>query len=347
MDLLEQFKNYRKIDQREVLERTETLPCDVFYLNEKTKSYVLLAKKGKESITLKKIPGEKYILKDDYNYYLDLIADKYKKFKKDFETKSEDKSISFVEKVEALYNYAETLVESILGDPNNKTLLNESYVLSKHTFKLAGINLSLINHLQKTRDLNKYTLGHSVNVFFAIATFLNFIARKNREFKQEEMVDMTFAALFHDIGLFNVPQEILMKPDKLTVEERKVIEHHPLEGRTILKSTLEANEFLISERTLDMILYHHERMNGVGYPKKLKGSSIPFYARTLAVCDVYIAMISDKIYQKGKPPFDAITIMKNEMNELLDPLLVQYFIILLGPKDLMDQHLKKVDALSV
>jgi response regulator RpfG family c-di-GMP phosphodiesterase len=109
----------------------------------------------------------------------------------------------------------------------------------------------------------------------------------------EEQIDLlTFSGHLHDIGKLAIPDSILLKPGPLTTNEFKAIKKHPVIGANIVGRL----GLLTGEQRI--ILHHHERWNGKGYPGGLKGESIPFLSRILAVADVYDAMASDRAYRK-------------------------------------------------
>ncbi len=107
-------------------------------------------------------------------------------------------------------------------------------------------------------------------------------------------------AYLHDIGKIGVPDHILNKPGRLTDEERSVIETHPSLGHEMAKTAPSLSE------ALGVILHHHERFDGGGYPQGLAGSEIPLEARVVAVADVWDALTTDRSYRPGWPPAEAL-----------------------------------------
>ena len=103
---------------------------------------------------------------------------------------------------------------------------------------------------------------------------------------------ITLGALLHDIGKLKVPKNILNKEGSLTEQERKIISNHPADGTTYL-------QFNTDSVVLNCVLYHHEKINGKGYPYHRKGGMIPLEARIVAACDVFDALISDRPYQEA------------------------------------------------
>ena len=143
-----------------------------------------------------------------------------------------------------------------------------------------------------------YTNGHSSRV----AKYTRMIA-SHMNFTEEELDNIYYIGLLHDVGKMSIPDAILNKPAKLTPEERKIIETHTTQGAEMLK------EFSAIPDIISGALYHHERYDGTGYPQGLKGDDIPLIARVICVADSYDAMSSFRCYR------DALS--KEEiMNEL-------------------------------
>ncbi len=107
---------------------------------------------------------------------------------------------------------------------------------------------------------------------------------------KEKIENIGFAALFHDIGKINVPDEILKKPGKLTDEEYEIMKKHPVWGAEIVTKTY-------FEKLSEIIRQHHERIDGSGYPDKIKGDNICIGAKVIAIADSYDAMTSDRPYR--------------------------------------------------
>jgi len=133
-----------------------------------------------------------------------------------------------------------------------------------------------------------YTKGHSERV----AEFAAIIAEEMK-LPENEVNNLKFAALLHDIGKIGIPEHILNKPDKLTKEEFDVVKTHPDMGASIVKKI----DFLMHASSI--IRYHHERYNGSGYPEGLTGEQIPLGAAILAVADTFDALTTDRPYRKA------------------------------------------------
>ncbi len=165
---------------------------------------------------------------------------------------------------------------------------------------------------------DSYTHGHSTNVMeYAVKI------SKALGLEDNEVENVKYAGLLHDIGKIGVKDVILSKQGKLTSEEISELRKHPVYGANIMEKVA------ILKDIAPLALYHHERFDGNGYPLGLKGEEIPLGARILAVADTYDAMIADRPYRKAFP-FDFV---KNEMfkaaGSQLDPKLVKIFFEIL------------------
>lgn len=126
----------------------------------------------------------------------------------------------------------------------------------------------------------------------------------------------------HDIGKLGIPDRILLKPGKLTPDERLIIETHPQIGASILKNPTSK----IMEAGQIISLYHHERWDGKGYPKRLKGEEIPLFARIVAIVDVFDALISKRCYKEAFSKEKTKEIIMAEKGKAFEPKIVDAFI---------------------
>lgn len=159
---------------------------------------------------------------------------------------------------------------------------------------LSSIIRDLIQLAKKVEEKDIYTLSHIKRVkdyAVKIANKLNL--------SKERVENIAFASLFHDLGKIYVPDEILNKPGKLTVEEFEYIKKHPSDGVELVNRTYYRD---ISE----IINQHHERLDGSGYPNGLKDDEILMEAKIIAVSDTYDAMTTDRAYRKALPVQTAV-----------------------------------------
>ncbi|HWE64520.1 MAG TPA: HD-GYP domain-containing protein [Chloroflexota bacterium] len=164
-------------------------------------------------------------------------------------------------------------------------------------------------------DHDAYTGGHSRRVTAYTARLVQALAVDH-----VEAALIVMAARIHDIGKIDIPASILQKPGKLTDDERAIIETHPDRGADMLQN------YPDFRRGADMVRYHHEAWNGSGYPRGLRGTSIPFGARVIAVADSYDAMTSDRPYRKGLASEVAAKELRRGRGVQWDPEIVDAFL---------------------
>jgi putative nucleotidyltransferase with HDIG domain len=153
-------------------------------------------------------------------------------------------------------------------------------------------NLGALISLVRLKNKDEYTYMHSVAVCALMVALAKELGLSEAETKQAGL-----AGLLHDIGKAGIPMDVLNKPGALTDEEFNLVKLHPERGYELL---LQAN--IIDEVVLDVCLHHHEKVNGLGYPHKLKADEISIFAKMGAVCDVYDAITSNRPYKDGWEP---------------------------------------------
>lgn len=135
-----------------------------------------------------------------------------------------------------------------------------------------------------------------------------------------ELDDLARGALLHDIGKMCIPDSVLLKPGILTPEERAVMNSHTEVGYQLLKSSAHL------KRAAELVYAHHERFDGKGYPRGLKGVEIPIGARIFAVVDAYDAMRSDRVYRKAQSAANAKEEIMRHSGQQFDPAIVDLFV---------------------
>ncbi len=174
--------------------------------------------------------------------------------------------------------------------------------------------------LARLKTSDDYTYMHSV----AVCALMISLARQ-MGLDEESVSEAGLAGLLHDIGKMAVPAEILNKPGKLTDAEFAIVKTHTVEGEKIL--SMGAG---ISDIARDVCLHHHEKVNGGGYPHQLMSAQISRFAKMGAVCDVYDAVTSERPYNKGWEPAEAIRKMAEWSAWHFDETVFQAFVKAVG-----------------
>lgn len=181
-------------------------------------------------------------------------------------------------------------------------------------------NPSALISLARLKTADNYTYMHSV----AVCALMVALAKQIRlDEEQTRLAGM--AGLLHDLGKAAIPLAVLNKPGKLTDEEFAMVQDHAVHGYAMLKAGDSADAAV-----LDACRHHHEKMDGTGYPDKLKGEEISLIARMTAICDVYDAVTSDRAYKRGWDPAESLRRMAEWTNGHLDPRLFHAFVKSIG-----------------
>jgi len=222
-------------------------------------------------------------------------------------------------KVEAVEN-----IKQLFGSVSPEGSMNKTtaYQCVKNIEGVVGELLSVINnddgeifHIYDLKAHDEYTYHHSLSV-----AVLSMATGHELGLDSEMVFRLGNAAMLHDIGKQMIPLEIINKKGKLTNEEFAVIKNHPNKGADSLK------ENGVGDKELwDGIRYHHEKINGTGYPNNLKGDEIPLFAKIIAVADVYDAITSYRSYRNPMQPLEAFDVIFKDINTAFDYKVIKAF----------------------
>ena len=213
-------------------------------------------------------------------------------------------------------------------DNLNQTLNKKVKDLSQEILFVQQISLEAIADMVESYD--NETGSHTKRIEQFTKLIINHLP-ENKDCPSHLKEFVPFASLLHDIGKMFIPKEILIKPSKLTQSEFMIIKTHSQLGGEMLNN---ANEVFKKRFKKDSFLkvasniayYHHEKWDGSGYPKGLKGEDIPMCARVVAVVDVYDALRSKRVYKEAFSHQEAVEIIKNSSKTHFDPMVVDIFL---------------------
>ena len=174
--------------------------------------------------------------------------------------------------------------------------------------------------LARIRAKDAYLMEHSMNVAILLANFGRYLGLERNVLKE-----LTLGGLLHDVGKIMTPDEVLNKPGKLTDEEFGVMRQHVVHSYDILSNTAG-----ITPTMLEVAANHHERLDGTGYPQRLKGEQLSLYTRMSGIVDVYDAVTADRVYKQGMQPTQAFRVLLKGINQHFDAELVTKFIKCMG-----------------
>lgn len=205
--------------------------------------------------------------------------------------------------------------------------------LAKRSKQLASFQVGMLSAMLRTLDLrDQMTARHSA----AVARYSRAIAQRAGFSRQEEEL-VHIAALLHDIGKFILPDRILKANVPLTDEDWMLIRRHPQQGARVVSSLDGYGP------VADIILAHHERIDGKGYPRGLAGDEIPELARIISVADTYDVMTARDSYRTPMSSHEAIQELRRVAGKQLDARFVEVFVELLEGKDVSFQHAEAAD----
>lgn len=182
--------------------------------------------------------------------------------------------------------------------------------------KYQDLMMSLVSSLEAVNQFNDFETGNHIK---RLNMYSELLANKmgcSKKFCDE----IGSVASLHDVGKIGIDRSVLKKPGKLTEEEFEVIKTHPEIGYEIIKKSG------VSMMAENIARYHHEKWNGEGYPKGLKGEEIPLEARIVSIVDVYDALRQKRVYKEGFDHRKSISIIKEESGKSFDPEIVKVFL---------------------
>jgi HD-GYP domain-containing protein (c-di-GMP phosphodiesterase class II) len=220
-----------------------------------------------------------------------------------------------------LYGSAQNLVKEVMQAPRSGEMIQRSQELVESTVNYLFSEKDAFENLLKVTSFDYYTYTHSVNVFVFSVSLAQRVGIKDlpslREFGD--------GALLHDIGKSMLDPAIVNCRGKLSEDQWALMKLHPVYGYDILKGNGR-----LSDRALDIVRHHHEKIRGGGYPDNLSGQEISPWARICTVCDIFDALTTQRSYKPAMGSFPALRLMKDEMAADLDPDIFRTFVDMMG-----------------
>lgn len=222
------------------------------------------------------------------------------------------------------------LIESALKSVDQMHLIGQiNEELKEKNEELEKAYLDTIGILRQTVEAkDTYTRGHSDRV-----SEYSVLIGKKLGLDENTIHILKIGGLFHDIGKIGIPDSILLKETKLDDEEYSQIKNHPSIGAHIL------GDVSMFQDIIPIVLHHHEKFDGHGYPSQLKGDDIPLVARIAAVADTFDAMTSKRSYRNSLPLEDVIAEIERCKGTQFDPNIADIFL------DILKNDYKKIDAI--
>lgn len=210
--------------------------------------------------------------------------------------------------IQSVSEYIECGRESSLKASSVQTTVNQ--MINDLLF-----SADILGNLTEIQGYDDYTFHHSINT-----TIIGLILGIASGYSERKLLEFGMGVLMHDIGKIRIPESILNKKTPLKEEEFAEIKRHPTIGYEILRKN---NDF--SSLSAHVAFQHHEKWDGSGYPRGLKGNEIHEYGKLAAIADVYEALTSKRIYRKALEPNDAYEYIVSQSNQHFDPQVLKVF----------------------
>ncbi len=235
----------------------------------------------------------------------------------DYSDVIKDATMAPKRKASYLYEVSQHVMDKVLKSPTVENITQFKAGVSEMVDLIMADN-ETASHLLKITSHDHYTFTHSVNVGVMSVLLTKALYGESTP---HDVQELGAAFFLHDIGKVNVPDTIINKTGKLDDDERAEMQKHPLGGYQILSDT----DHLSPECKI-IVMQHHERDDGQGYPQGLQGEEIHVYGRICAVADVFDALTSRRSYKPSLPLFDALVLMKYEMGSHFNSEIFSEFV---------------------
>lgn len=207
--------------------------------------------------------------------------------------------------------FQEEINKSLVGKSEKKALLQ---IISENLVSSDKKNTNIFQLLQKFKNEDDITFLHCNSV-----SLISYTIGKWLNLSDEDLENLSIAGLLADVGKFSVPKEILEKKGPLTFEEFEVIKTH------VEKSVEIIEKYGFNQNIIDAVKFHHEKIDGSGYPFGLKSDQIPYLSKIIAIADMFVALTSKRPYRDKLTPFQSVKILEMDYIQKLDISILSEF----------------------
>lgn len=295
-------ENFVPVSREEILAGAERIAFDLYSINleQGMMEPAVLCPRGTSSREVARIVAERVLDKLFVKKYA--LQDFYDQMEDSLGAIIENPRLHIKKKSDILYNCATNVMQDVYNDPRSGENIERSRDISNVIIRFTLNEPSSIPTLLSLSSHNYYTFTHCVNVAVFGIGLWQFLGLGS----PSELREFALGAILHDVGKSKISDEILNKPGKLSDEEFEIIKTHPQKGYALMEGK-------ISGIALDIILHHHERYDGSGYPEKIRGDDISDNAKVAIIADVYDALTTNRPYGDARDPFHAMLLMKEKM----------------------------------
>jgi len=227
-------------------------------------------------------------------------------------------NISFQDRSNAMYDKASKVLESIFNNPEALENYEKTKEVVGDFVEIVSDNEFTVKSLVDKSMKDYFVHTHSINVSIYALSLGAYLGLNDAS-----LCDLGESALLHDLGKSKIDPYIIEKDGELTDAEFAIVKNHSYLGYSLCLTM-----GIVNKNVLDGIKYHHEKINGRGYPRGLKGNEIPLFARIIGICDAFDAMTSARSYKPALSAFEALKLMKTEMKNHFDINLINKMIMM-------------------
>jgi len=233
-----------------------------------------------------------------------------------------DNRLPSEEKAALVKQHSFDMMKSLFEQPTAENIREAKKGISQVVRLILKDDMTL-HHLLNITSYDYCTYTHSVNVGILSVALSKAVFGLS---SHHDLQALGAGFFLHDLGKISVDKDIINKPGKLSDEESEQMRKHPVFGFKLLQETKQ-----LTEEAKTIVLQHHERADGKGYPKGLKSRDIHIYGKICAIADVYDALTIDRPYRKKMKPFDALHLMRKEMIDHFQKDLFEQFVMVFRP----------------
>lgn len=229
---------------------------------------------------------------------------------------TQDKKVSLKDKSTFLYDVSANTINSLFERPESREIVEHTKTLVTNIIDVILTHDDSVKNMMEIGSHDYYTYTHSVDVAVFSIGFANHL-----NYSYQNISDIGYAAMMHDIGKSRIPIDIINKKERLSEEEFKIMKNHPIYSYEILQNHGEINDDI-----LKAVRNHHEKASGNGYPDKLIAPRTHEFAKVIAIVDIFSALTTRRSYKLALTSFNALQLIKNDMISDIDKNLFLEFI---------------------
>lgn len=311
------LKDLIRIQKEYLVAEDRVLDFNIYTVRASDNTPVLLAGKDsgitnlKETLRQKQL-GQLFVDKREYKMFQLFMEDS-------ITAMIDDTAIPLQKKSEVIYTCAKDIMMDVFENPRSGENLRRAKNISDNIIRFALSSYESIPSILKLGSRDYYTFSHCVNVAVFFVGLWMMIGKGS----EGELRECALGCLLHDVGKSEIDDRILNKPGRLNDTEFAVIQGHPQLGYNLMRGT-------VPERSLEVILHHHEKVDGRGYPHGLKDEHIADCVKIATIADVYDALTTERPYANARTPFKALMLMKEEMVGHFEHKKFTEFVTFLG-----------------